>query len=94
MNVYVYLINGNTDVYEVESVWKAREHAEKIMHFGYRMRVGSRMEWFGPHYVDKVCWDAPEEDYLSYKYESPQQKADKVTPKPTIITEAPLRKGH
>lgn len=77
MKVYVYFKNGNVDAYPVENVWKAREHAEKILMFGYRMRVGSRMEWFGAHYIDKVCWDAPEEDYLSAKYESPRQGEDK-----------------
>ena len=70
INVYVYLTNGNVDIYGVENVWKAREHAEKIWATGYRMRVGTRMEWFGPHWIDKICWDAPEKDYLSNKYES------------------------
>jgi hypothetical protein len=72
--VYVYFKNGNVDVYPVESVWKAREHAEKIFNAGYRMQVGDRMEWFGPHYIDKICWDCVGvpgaiEDYLRAKYE-------------------------
>jgi len=77
MEIFIYLTNGNVDVYEVDSPWKAREHAEKIWKGGYRMRVGSRMEWFGPHYIDKICWDMDEEDYLSVKYESPKQQADR-----------------
>ena len=77
MKMYVYFKNGNVDTYEVQNEWKAREHAEKIMFYGYRMRVGFRMEWFGAHYIDKVCWDAPNEDYLSKKYESPNQRDDK-----------------
>jgi hypothetical protein len=72
--MYIYLKNGNVDVYEVESVLKAREHAEKIWSGGYRMRVGTRMEWFGPHWVDKICWDMTEEDYLSTKYEKVIEK--------------------
>jgi hypothetical protein len=77
IQIYVYLVNGNVDIYSVENEWKAREHAEKIMNGGYRMRVGKRMEWFGKHYIDKVCWDAPQEDYLSVKYESPNQRKDR-----------------
>lgn len=71
--MYVYLKNGNVDVYEVENQWKAREHAEKIWCGGYRGVVGSRMEWFGPHYIDKVCWDI-EHDYLTDKYEGKNKK--------------------
>jgi len=74
MKIYVYLRNGNVDVYEVESVFKAREHAEKIWSTGYRTRIGSRMEWFGPHWIDKICWDMPSEDYLSLKYEQRPQE--------------------
>ena len=71
--VYVYFFNGNVDRYTVENVWKAREHAEKIWSTGYRMRVGGRMEWFGPHYIDKICWDEEVPDYMSEKYESSTQ---------------------
>lgn len=74
ITVYVYLTNGNVDKYTVESAWKAREHAEKIMRLGYRMRVGSRMEWFGAHYIDKVCWDIGDGDYLGHKYEGQSAK--------------------
>lgn len=69
IKVYVYLKNGNVDIYEVENEWKAREHAEKIWAGGYRMRVGSRMEWFGADWISKICWDAPTGDYLGKKYE-------------------------
>ena len=77
IKVYVYFVNGNVDIYEVESEWKAREHAEKIFNTGYRMRVGDRMEWFGAHFIDKICWDTPNEDYLSAKYEGGTQKGKK-----------------
>jgi hypothetical protein len=69
VTIYVYFKNGNVYTYEVEDQWKAREHADKIREFGFRARVGDRLEWFGPHYVDKICWDIVEEDYLSDKYE-------------------------
>jgi len=55
--VYVYFKNGNVDKYKVDNEFKAREHAEKILTNGYVMRVGNKMEWFGSHLLDKVCWD-------------------------------------
>ncbi len=70
INIYIYFKNGNVDIYPVENIWKAREHAEKIWKGGYRMMVGSRMEWFGADWIDKICWDALGEDYLQAKYES------------------------
>jgi hypothetical protein len=73
INIYVYLKNGNVDTYQVESEWKAREHAEKIWIYGYRMRVKDRMEWFGSHYIDKICWSVESQDYLDKKYESSSQ---------------------
>ena len=62
IKVYVYFKNGNVDVFEVQSVEKAREHAFNIWRFGYRMRIGNRMEWFNPDYIDKVCWDLQMEE--------------------------------
>jgi hypothetical protein len=76
INVYIYFKNGNVDIYPVENVWKAREHAEKIWVTGYRMMVGNRMEWFapGPEWISKICWDIDEKgDFLSTKYESSTQ---------------------
>lgn len=60
--MYVYFKNGNVDIYDVISVEKAREHAENIWKRGYRMRIGNRMEWFNPDYIDKICWDLPTEE--------------------------------
>ena len=70
IKMYIYFKNGNVDTYEVAGVFKAREHAEKIWTHGYRMLVDFRMEWFGPHYIDKICWDVNvcNKDYLNNKY--------------------------
>jgi hypothetical protein len=70
IKVYVYYKNGNVDVYEVANEWKAREHAEKIWISGYRQMIGSRMEWFGSHWIDKICWDVVNKDFMNSKYES------------------------
>jgi hypothetical protein len=69
VKIYVYLKSGVLSEYEVESVIKAREHAYQIWKAGYRMRVGNRIEWFGPNWIDKICWDMPNEDLMSEKYE-------------------------
>ena len=74
VKIYVYFKNGNVDFYKVADEWKAREHAEKIMENGYRCKIGNRMEWFGPHYIDKICWDLTKDDYLSKKYENGEDK--------------------
>lgn len=68
MKIYVYFKNGNVYEYEVASAEKAREHAEKIWTSGYRVKVGDRHEWFGPHYIDKICWDGLDDTYLGRKY--------------------------
>ena len=65
MKIYVYFKNGNVYTYTVDSAEKAREHAEKIWTTGYRTLVGNRHEWFGPHYVDKICWDGEDNTYLT-----------------------------
>jgi hypothetical protein len=68
MKIYVYFKNGNVFTYDVESAEKAREHAEKIWTTGYRIEIGGRHEWFGPHYIDKICWDGKDKTYLATKY--------------------------
>ena len=68
MEIYIYFKNGNVFNYEVENTIKAREHSEKIWTFGFRANVGNRIEWFGPHYIDKICWDRQGDSYLEEKY--------------------------
>jgi len=66
--MYVYFKNGNVYTYEVEGAEKAREHAEKIWSTGFRTRVNDRVEWYGTHYLDKICWDGIDETFLAKKY--------------------------
>lgn len=66
--VYVYFKNGNVYTYKVDSAEKAREHAEKIWTTGYRVKVSNRHEWFGSHYIDKICWDGEDKTLLAAKY--------------------------
>lgn len=66
--IYVYFKNGNVFSYEVESAIKAREHADKIWTTGFRWKIGDRHEWFGVHYIDKICWDGVDDTPLAKKY--------------------------
>ena len=68
MKIYIYFKNGNVFDYEIENAIKAREHAEKIFLTGFRVAINNRHEWYGSHYIDKICWDGPDETYLSLKY--------------------------
>ena len=69
INIFVYFKNGNVFKYEVDDAGKAREHAAKIFEAGYRVKIGQRHEWFGAHYIDKVCWDGEDTTYLAKKYD-------------------------
>jgi hypothetical protein len=68
VTMYVYFKNGNVFTYEVDDAVKAREHAEKIWTTGYRVMIGDKHEWFGAHYIDKICWDGVDDSYLANKY--------------------------
>ena len=65
--ITVYFKNGNVFTYEVENAIKSREHAEKIWTTGFRWFIGKKLEWFGSHYIDKICW-TNDETYLAKKY--------------------------
>lgn len=68
IKMYIYFKNGNVFTYDVDSAIKAREHADKIWTSGYRVEIGTRHEWFGPHYIDKIVWDGPDTTPLASKY--------------------------
>jgi hypothetical protein len=67
MLIEVYFKNGNLFKYTVESAVKAREHAKAIWDGGYRVKVGNRHEWYGPHYIDKIAWEE-DDTPLAEKY--------------------------
>jgi len=68
ITMYVYFKNGNVFTYEVDNAIKAREHADKIWTTGFRINIDGRHEWFGTHYLDKICWDGIDDTYLAGKY--------------------------
>ena len=50
----VYFKDGRVFSYDVDTSVKAREHMAKIWAGGYRHCDGTLVEWFGPHYLDKL----------------------------------------
>jgi len=52
--IVVYFKDGRIFEYEVCDMNKAREHMSKIWELGYRTVREGVLEWFGPHYIDKM----------------------------------------
>ncbi len=66
--VNVYLQDGRVFTYEVEDSVKAREHAHRIINYGWRNAVNGTMEYYPVHQVLKVTFKHPK-DMMSVKYE-------------------------
>lgn len=52
--IMVYFKDGRVFEYEVTDIAKARDHMAKIWELGYRHVKNGTLEWFGPHYLDKI----------------------------------------
>lgn len=66
--IKVYLQDGRVFSYEVEDAVKAREHAHRIINWGWRNVVNGTMEYYPVHQVLKVTFPDPK-DEMSTKYE-------------------------
>jgi hypothetical protein len=60
--------DGRVFSYDVLSPAKAREHAHRIINYGWRNVVEGVMEYYPVHQILKVTFPDPE-DTLSKKYE-------------------------
>lgn len=67
--ITVYLQDGRTFNYYVSDPIKAREHAHRIINYGWRNVVNGVMEYYPVHQVLKVTFPDPT-DLMSEKYES------------------------
>ncbi len=67
--VNVYMQDGRVFHYDVADPIKAREHAHRIICYGWRQVSGGKMEYYPVHQVLKVTFDNPG-DYLADLYES------------------------
>ena len=66
--INVYLQDGRVFSYNVEDSFKAREHAHRIVNYGWRNVVNGMMEYYPVHQVLKVTFKDPT-DEMSKKYE-------------------------
>lgn len=64
----IYLQDGRIFFYKVANEIKAREHAHRIINYGWRNIEEDRMCYYPIHQILKVCWDMPNKDELSGKY--------------------------
>ena len=73
IEVKVYLQDGRVFKYYVEDSVKAREHAHRIVNYGWRNVVNGVMEYYPIHQVLKVTFPEPD-DELAKKYEVSKEK--------------------
>ena len=69
VTVYVYMQDGRVEEYEVEDSIKAREHAHRIINYGWRNSINGMMEYYPVHQVLKVKFKEPD-DLMMKKYET------------------------
>ena len=66
--IKVYLQDGRIFGYEVVNPTKAREHAHRIVNWGWRNNEEGIECYYPVHQVLKVIWDMPNKDELAGKY--------------------------
>lgn len=67
--INVYMQDGRVFSYDVNSPTKAREHAHRIVNYGWRNSLDGMMEYYPVHQILKVTFESPD-DFLDKKYES------------------------
>jgi hypothetical protein len=73
VQIKVYLQDGRVFKYYVEDSVKAREHAHRIVNYGWRNAVNGVMEYYPVHQVLKVTFPAPNDEMMQ-KYEQEVEK--------------------
>ena len=73
--IQVYMVDGREFSYEVDDIAKAREHAHRIINYGWRnvekTSTGDEMVYYPIHQILKVKFKVfDNKDYLMNKYES------------------------
>lgn len=68
VEIKVYMQDGRVFKYEVGSMAKAREHAHRIINYGWRNVHEGTMEYYPVHQVLKVVFPYSQ-DELGTKYE-------------------------
>ena len=67
-SIGVYLVDERVFKYDVSDPVKAREHAYRIVNYGWRNVSNGLMEYYPVHQVLKVVFDDPKDD-MSIRYE-------------------------
>ena len=68
--ITVYLQDGRTREYEVIDAIKAREHAHRIVNYGWRDIENGKMTYYPTHQVLKVVFKMDKMDKLATEYEA------------------------
>lgn len=68
ITISVYLQDGRVYKYDVVNAVKAREHAHRIVNYGWRNNEDGVECYYPVHQVLKVTWPMPEPDELAKKY--------------------------
>jgi len=68
VEISVYMQDGRVFKYLVSDSVKAREHAHRIINYGWRNSTNKIMEYYPVHQILKVTFPDPE-DFMSKTYE-------------------------
>ena len=68
VTIQVYMQDGRTFHYDVKDSPKAREHAHRIINYGWRNIEDGKFCYYPVHQILKVCWAAEEVGGLENKY--------------------------
>ena len=68
IKINIYLQDGRVISYDVSDSVKAREHAHRIINYGWRNATNGIMEYYPVHQVLKVTFPEPN-DEMATKYE-------------------------
>lgn len=66
--IKVYMQDGRVFSYEVANASKAREHAHRIINYGWRNVEEGEMCYYPVHQILKVKFDMPDRDKLAGIY--------------------------
>ena len=70
IRITIYMQDGRTYSYFVDDAIKAREHAHRIVNYGWRNIEGTKMCYYPIHQVLKVTFPMPLRDRLATEYAS------------------------
>ena len=63
--LYIYFKDGRVFSYVVADAAQARAHMGKIWETGYRSTSDGTLQWYGPHYIDKIKYYPADNEILT-----------------------------